>query len=446
MKTYQPKAKIFSISDKNEGFITVTWPGLSKTVRSDDPQWENSVNAFKSENWEALYYAMNPIETLNKLSYGNITYTDGALYYKDRVVNHSLYERVRQNLKNGFSVTSMLAFLDNLYQNPSFNSISQLYAFLEQRNIPITDDGCFLAYKAVRSDYYDKYSGTILNTVGKIVEMDRSQIDDNPSAYCSYGLHVGGLDYVKWYGNLSDDRVMIVKVNPKDAVSVPSDHSFQKLRVCRYEVVDEYTAPLEGNVYKASLNSVTDMSGSVCDEDSWCGGSCTCYDADDSDMFDFDDLDYDFYHDFQNNSGWVLRVKYDSESKTLILEHDEHNTGALEYYGHLNVPKRVVESFVSAYRPGEYYHRYIMNKYEKFDVGNVDDSTNENENDELETYDFSSVSSWISHAIYNHYTQELEVVLKNGTSYLHEYVIDAEWDDFKNADSPGTFYNEVLKA
>ena len=446
MKTnYLPKAKIFSISDKNEGFITVTWPGLSKTVRSDDPQWNASVEAFKTENWQGLYLAMNPVETLNKLSYGNITYTDGSLYYKGQAVNHSLYERIKQNLKNSYSVTSLLAFLNNLYENPSFNSINQLYAFLEQRHIPITDDGCFLAYKAVRSDYYDKYSGTILNTVGKIVEIERSMVDDNSSAHCSHGLHVGGLDYINWYSK-PGDKVVIVKVNPKDAVSVPTDHNFQKLRVCRYEVVDEYTGPLTGNVYKAAVNDVSDQSD-TCDGDNWCGGSCTCYDTCDSDdteveISDFDGLNYDLSHQFVGS--WITAVKYDTPSKTLIVEYIDKNE-ELNYYGHLDVPLKVVKNLIAAYRPGEYYNRYITNKYVKFDVMFSDGSGQDGADENLETHDFSQKSSWIDHAVYNTFTQELEVVLKRGDSYLHEYVIEAEWDDFKNSDSPGTFYNEVLK-
>lgn len=52
-------------------------------------------------------------------------------------------------------------------------------------------------------------------------------------------VHVGALDYIKSYGH-QGDVVLLVKVNPRDAVSVPSDHNAQKLRVCRYEVLSVY--------------------------------------------------------------------------------------------------------------------------------------------------------------------------------------------------------------
>lgn len=56
---------------------------------------------------------------------------------------------------------------------------------------------------------------------------------------------------------------MIVKVNPVDAVSVPHDCKYQKLRVCKYEVVsemewsDQLRKPLysaDGQEYQSFVN------------------------------------------------------------------------------------------------------------------------------------------------------------------------------------------------
>jgi hypothetical protein len=77
----------------------------------------------------------------------------------------------------------------------------------------------------------------------------RSQVDGNRENGCGKGLHVGAIDYAKSYGgiNLDEDgdndggnQLMICKVNPRDVVSVPTDHKFQKLRTCRYEVVSKF--------------------------------------------------------------------------------------------------------------------------------------------------------------------------------------------------------------
>jgi len=141
----------------------------------------------------------------------------------------------------------MVKFLENLMQNPSARGVSETYWFLENYGLPITDDGCFLAYKAVRSDYTDIYSGKFLNSVGSVVSMPRNMVDDNYGVDCSKGLHVGALDYVVGYGHFvkgevrsaNGNRLLIVKVNPKDVVSVPKYEGHTKMRVCEYTVASE---------------------------------------------------------------------------------------------------------------------------------------------------------------------------------------------------------------
>jgi hypothetical protein len=72
--------------------------------------------------------------------------------------------------------------------------------------------------------------------------MDRDQVDADSSQTCSRGLHVASWDFVKSHGT-----IVSVKVNPVDVVSIPYDYNGQKMRVCRYQVIDtitgEYTDP-----------------------------------------------------------------------------------------------------------------------------------------------------------------------------------------------------------
>ena len=85
--------------------------------------------------------------------------------------------------------------------------------------------------------------------------MTRSKVDDDRGRGCSYGLHAGALNYVAGYGSLeSGDKIVIVKINPKDVVSVPSDCNYEKLRTCRYEVVGEYQGELLKPLYSADFN------------------------------------------------------------------------------------------------------------------------------------------------------------------------------------------------
>ena len=130
-------------------------------------------------------------------------------------------------------------FLKNLYKNPSYKSVEQLYGFLEANDLPITQNGTFLAYKKVEADYFDIHSHTFDNSIGKSVSMPRYQVEDNPEKTCSSGLHVCSYSYLDHYASTALDRVVICEVNPKDVVSIPTDYNNAKMRVCEYKVVDE---------------------------------------------------------------------------------------------------------------------------------------------------------------------------------------------------------------
>ena len=67
-------------------------------------------------------------------------------------------------------------------------------------------------------------------------------IDDDARVACSHGLHVGS-SLTPW--TFARGKVVIVKVNPKDVVSVPHDCNCQKLRTCAYTAVAEHIGTLE---------------------------------------------------------------------------------------------------------------------------------------------------------------------------------------------------------
>jgi hypothetical protein len=95
-----------------------------------------------------------------------------------------------------------------------------------------------LAYKKVRNDYLDIHSGTMDNSVGQTVEMERNEVDDDKDRTCSTGLHFCSLDYLSHFGG-HDSRTVVLKINPRDVVSIPADYHATKGRACRYEVIDE---------------------------------------------------------------------------------------------------------------------------------------------------------------------------------------------------------------
>lgn len=144
---------------------------------------------------------------------------------------------------NGEDPTSLFRFHERLSKNPSWRSVQQLFQFLNHANIPFTKDGCFLAYKSVRSDYKDVHSGSWDNKPGAVNEMPRNQISDDPQQACHEGFHVGALSYAR---DFSGSKMVVCKVDPADVVCVPYDSSQEKMRVCKYKVIGEWSGqPLD---------------------------------------------------------------------------------------------------------------------------------------------------------------------------------------------------------
>lgn len=131
--------------------------------------------------------------------------------------------------------TPLLNLWARLRVNPSPESRKDLYGFLTQHKIPVTDVGTFLAYKGVTSEFKDVHTQSIDNLPGTTVTMSREGVDSDRNSACSRGLHVGSVEYAASFSY----KLLLVEVCPSDVVSVPSDSSGQKMRVCRYFVVKE---------------------------------------------------------------------------------------------------------------------------------------------------------------------------------------------------------------
>ena len=167
----------------------------------------------------------------------------GEVNFNGTPLHNVICTRILDILRDGLDASALVKFLENLMKNPSFTAVQELYLFLEHNRIPITEDGHFLAWKKIRNNWKDIYSGTIDYSVGATPEMPRNQVDENRERTCSNGLHVAGWDYLPHFGSANDssDRIVIVKVNPADVVAVPSDYNNAKMRVSKMEVLREYT-------------------------------------------------------------------------------------------------------------------------------------------------------------------------------------------------------------
>lgn len=167
----------------------------------------------------------------------NLRLVGNNLVYKGEVVRGILGKRLLEMIRLGHNCKPLEAFLGNLMQNPSSRAVDELYGFLEASQLPITDDGYFLAYKSVRQDFTDHHTGTMDNSIGSVVEMPRNTVDEDKDRTCSRGLHFAAHEYASNFG--SHGRMVVLKINPKDVVAIPSDYKNQKGRACKYTILEE---------------------------------------------------------------------------------------------------------------------------------------------------------------------------------------------------------------
>ncbi len=206
------------------------------TINKTHISYQKVVDAIKSGEWETVREVIDPKKVVINYGKGNVEVQGDKLFWKGKEFHNALSNRMISMLQEGLPIEPLVLFMDNLMKNPSKRSVTELYGFLEKNNLPITSDGHFLAYKKVRKDFKDCHTGTMDNSVGQVVEMERNEVDDDQNRTCSTGLHFCSQNYLNHFGG---ERTVIVKINPADVVSIPTDYDNSKGRACRYEVIGE---------------------------------------------------------------------------------------------------------------------------------------------------------------------------------------------------------------
>lgn len=325
----------FSAKMKNGKTITAVVDGRVLTVDDGHVNYIKLHDAYKAgdaDEFVKLYDTISSISnTLSSKSGGKAELRGETIYYAGSPLHNEMSRRMIQIVKEGENIEYLLLFIENLMSNPSKRAIDELYNFLSHKNLPITEDGCFLAYKCVRENYLDKHSGKFNNSPGAILEMPRNSVDDNCNNTCSYGFHAGSLEYSGPNGSFwhATDKVIIVKINPADVVSIPADYNAQKLRTCKYEVVAEYKSPLNHSVY----------SGAGVNDDEWTEDEYESYDdevevddiyMDVNDLEEGDLISFDYAKDgnVTRRHAEVNEIDWNNSIVRVQLAHPESNAGA----------------------------------------------------------------------------------------------------------------------
>jgi len=259
---------------------------------------ELNLDDYKINTHKLVHYCV-PLEDIDKITKHNITSyptIDSVEYdtnnimvtiYEEQVIPYSnKLEKYLQPDQPTEGLTNFLSKFKDIRKKCN-HTAQQLAEFLHKANLPLTKSGAIIGYKKVRKaefsptyiqqTYVDIYSGNITQMLNTIVKTKRKYVNDDRTIDCSHGLHVASLKYLTngFFGssNPNDAAIFVVKVEPKDVISVPQ-YDVTKLRCCKYEIVGVFTdeafkmlhdgvEPSEIDSNKALLNDVLNNRTSI---------------------------------------------------------------------------------------------------------------------------------------------------------------------------------------
>lgn len=183
----------------------------------------------------------------------------GHVLLDGEVCDNHITEMIIELAEAGEDYVPLANYFALLSENPIHHSRHRLDDWLRaSKSFSLDKDGYIIGYKGIRDDFRSSRSGpgivngvavneNLDNSPGNILEIESVEFD--PNIGCAHGLHVGTFEYAQdWAG--PSGRLVSVRVSPADVGSVPTDSYDQKMRVFRYEVIEEVSAPYQERIVK----------------------------------------------------------------------------------------------------------------------------------------------------------------------------------------------------
>lgn len=227
--------------------ITFNLKGRPRTISNDNPNYEAILKAVFANDVKEVSSLCDIPSFLARITKGEVQISDDEVRFKGEKVPEFLASRILEYVRENIPLDSICAFATKLMENPTLDVREDLYKWIEKGNMPIYEDGDILGYKVVQADFYSIHSGVngkLFQGVGEIVVQDRDKCNPHRNATCAEGLHFCSYDYLPHFSGFStSNRIIIVKINPRDVVAIPTDYNLTKGRCCRFEVME--TVPVD---------------------------------------------------------------------------------------------------------------------------------------------------------------------------------------------------------
>ena len=266
-------AKLF-----RENSLTLAYDDKQYTIQHYEKRFKEIVDILKENKDKDDDYVFSLIKPLvedpENVMDGYLTYMyeygfvyeNGHFLYKGFNVpefTQSILENLYKSGMLELGIKSIQKFFDKVIENPDKHVANQLFGFLENGNMPLLENGNFLAYKIVdgnlKSIHPNPDGSHIQHVLNEEVSMPRENCDNDPERTCSTGLHFCSKEYLPHYGT-NGQKIIIVEVNPYDVTSIPVDYNLSKGRCCKYiprSVLDNDQYIPENTVLDSDFNNMS---------------------------------------------------------------------------------------------------------------------------------------------------------------------------------------------
>jgi hypothetical protein len=248
--------------------IVIILHGEVFTIKRDRGKiFDRVVEAVEAGNYDEIPSIVSPKDLLDKV---HLTFDEntGQIFFEDYLLKTNLTDRIYQYWENEVPYEPLLNLLRKIMSHKKERSYMQedLFDFLEYNDLPITEDGCFLAYKNTNSDGSPPYQtdSNIRYEVGKEVVELAAKDNYDRGACNGAGLYFGNRKYwgsnwngKEWGGN---GRMFLVKIDPRDVVSIPNNYNDGKAKCWKLKVVKEFTHSVVEDIFGTSRVSMMIMS------------------------------------------------------------------------------------------------------------------------------------------------------------------------------------------
>lgn len=250
----------------SESVVVVVGDKVLTIKKDQNALFNKIIEAIHAGDYDEVTRLISPSDFMGKVGL-KFDEDSGEVLLNNYPLKTNLAERIRQYWISDAPYEPLLKLCEKSLANEREYMHEELFNFLECNDLPITEDGCFLAYKLANADGSPVYQtgSPIRYEVGKVIEEEEAKNERNRELCNGPGLYFGNRKYwgsSSWKGKEWNDsngtRMFLVKIDPRDVTSVPRQYDNSKGKCWRMEVIKELTAETAREIFDSGVSVISD--------------------------------------------------------------------------------------------------------------------------------------------------------------------------------------------